>query len=129
MKTIVEIPLQDGFVPVFRILEKYSDLSNTNCGGIIDHIEKKVNEASVNDIKEYKFFNHLDKNQLGVEIDADIYPYIRTNHNGYTVFWTTDKEYALEKSVLSIDEYRTWRDSHVARWIDDKWVYIKKESL
>ena len=88
--------------------------------GVLLEVEKAMNLTPATMVKMVKFYDFSDKLYPCVEIDINIFPCVVKNHNGYTVQW-----YSEEKpSEMSIEEYLVWEKAHVAKWIDERWVYV-----
>ena len=121
MKILVSIP-EKGYAPSMKVMEKgYEELPLFNpTRGVVEEIEKVLNLTPATMVQMVKLYDFIDTMYPCVEIDINIYPCVVKNHNGYTIQW-----FAEEKpSEMSIEDYLTWKKAHIAKWIDEQWVYV-----
>ena len=121
MKILCSIP-EKGYAPSMKVMEKgYEDLPLFNpTRGAVEEIERVLNLTPATRVQMVKLYDFIDTMYPCVEIDVNIYPCVVKNHNGYCIQW-----YSEEKpSEMSIEEYLLWKNAHVAKWINEQWVYV-----
>ena len=121
MKILCSIP-EKGYAPSMKVMEKwYEELPLFNpTRGAVDEIEKVLNLTPATMVQMVKLYDFTDTLYPCVKIDVNIYPCVVKNHNGYCIQW-----YSEEKpSEMSIEDYLAWKNAHVAKWINEQWVYV-----
>ena len=122
MRVLATIP-EKGYAPSLKYMEeKHKELSLFNITmGVCWEVERVLKLTPATMVQMVKFYEPIDDNLYPcVEIDINIYPCVVKNHNGYTIQW-----FAEEKpSEMSIEDYLTWKKAHIAKWIDEQWVYV-----
>jgi hypothetical protein len=121
MKVLATIP-EKGYAPSLKHVEEaYKNLSLFNLTmGVCWEVKRVLDQTPVTELQMVKFFDHSDELFPCVEIDVKIYPCVVKNHNGYILQWFSDEK----PSEMTIEDYLTWKKLHVAKWINEQWVYI-----
>ena len=122
MRVLATIP-EKGYAPSLKHMEeKYKELSLFNITmGVCWEVERVLKLTPATMVQMVKFYEPIDDTLYPcVEIDINIYPCVVKNHNGYIVQWFSEEK----PSEMSIEDYLTWEKAHVAKWINEQWVYV-----
>jgi hypothetical protein len=117
---------ENGYCPCIRTVdESLNDLSTINMGIASMLAEQAWNNALLKDSFKYAIYAPaLQKEEVCIIADLPVKYIIIKNYNGYTTLLV--KENDERTGEMSIEEYREWNKNHVAKWINDTWVYEKR---